>query len=61
MAHIEYLREAGSEGIELIMWLVMRGALDPKVHEVHRAHHVPTSNTSNGLIVLENLVAGNSL
>ena len=61
MAHIEYLREAGSEGIELIMWLVMRGALDLEVREVHRAHHVPTSNTSNGLIVLENLAAGNSL
>ncbi len=54
VGHTEYLREAGSEGIELVMWLVMRGALDPEVREVHRAHHVPTSNTSNGLIVLEN-------
>lgn len=52
--HVEYLREAGSEGIELIMWLVMRGALDAEVDEVYRAHHVPTSNTSNGLLVLEN-------
>lgn len=54
IGHTDYLREAGSEGIELIMWLVMRGALDEKVREVHRAHHIPTSNTSNGLIVLEN-------
>jgi protocatechuate 4,5-dioxygenase beta chain len=23
--HIEYLRDAGSEGIELVMWLIMRG------------------------------------
>ena len=52
--HTEYLREAGSEGIELIMWLIMRGALDTGVREVYRAHHVPTSNTSNGLIILEN-------
>lgn len=52
--HIEYLREAGSEGIELVMWLVMRGALDAAVREVHRATHVPTSNTHNGLLVLEN-------
>lgn len=52
--HTEYLREAGSEGIELVMWLVMRGALDDDVREVYRSHHVPTSNTSNGLIVLEN-------
>ena len=27
MPHIDYLREAGSEGIELVMWLIMRGAL----------------------------------
>jgi hypothetical protein len=54
VGHTEYLREAGSEGIELVMWMVMRGALDQQVNEVYRAHHVPTSNTSNGLIVLEN-------
>jgi hypothetical protein len=51
--HVEYLREAGSEGIELVMWLVMRGALPAQVREVHRATHVPTSNTHNGLLVLE--------
>jgi hypothetical protein len=51
--HVEYLREAGSEGIELVMWLVMRGALPAAVREVHRATHVPTSNTHNGLLVLE--------
>lgn len=54
VAHTEYLREAGSEGIELVMWLVMRGALTQQVEEVHRSYHVPTSNTGNGLIVLEN-------
>ena len=27
MPHIEYLREAGSEGIELVMWLIARGAM----------------------------------
>ena len=56
--HVEYLREAGSEGIELVMWLVMRGALDTEVREVYRATHVPTSNTHNGLIVLENSGSG---
>jgi protocatechuate 4,5-dioxygenase beta chain len=53
ISHIEYLREAGSEGIELVMWLVMRGALGADVREVYRATHVPTSNTHNGLLVLE--------
>jgi hypothetical protein len=52
--HVEYLREAGSEGIEMVMWLVMRGALEAKVREVYRATHVPTSNTHNGLLILEN-------
>ena len=52
--HVEYLREAGSEGIELVMWLIMRGAMNPTVTEVYRATHVPTSNTHNGLLVLEN-------
>ena len=51
--HIEYLREAGSEGIELVMWLVMRGALGPAVRELHRFYHVPASNTAVGHIVLQ--------
>jgi protocatechuate 4,5-dioxygenase, beta chain len=51
--HIEYLREAGSEGIELVMWLIMRGALGPEVKELHRHYHVPASNTAVGHIVLE--------
>lgn len=52
--HTEYILQAGSEGIELIMWLVMRGALDANVREVYRVNHVPTSNTSNGILILEN-------
>jgi protocatechuate 4,5-dioxygenase, beta chain len=54
MPHIEYVREAGSEGIELVMWLIMRGALDDQVREVHRFYHVPASNTAVGHIILEN-------
>ena len=53
--HIEYLRETGSEGIELVMWLIMRGALGPNVRELHRHYHVPASNTALGHIVLEKL------
>ena len=52
--HLEYLREAGSEGIELVMWLIMRGALDDEVNEVYRFYHVPASNTALGHIILEN-------
>ncbi len=67
MPHIDYVRDAGSEGIELVMWLIARGAMadlnpqatpgaaggaKPKV--IHRFHHVPASNTSVGHLVLEN-------
>jgi protocatechuate 4,5-dioxygenase, beta chain len=55
VSHIEYVREAGSEGIELVMWLIARGAMSdapPKV--VHRFYHVPASNTAVGHLILEN-------
>ncbi|MGC1270974.1 MAG: class III extradiol dioxygenase subunit beta [Croceibacterium sp.] len=52
ITRLEYLRESGSEGIELIMWLIMRGALGGKVEELHRFYHVPASNTAVGHIVL---------
>jgi protocatechuate 4,5-dioxygenase, beta chain len=53
-----YLREAGSEGIELVMWLIMRGALDGPVREVRRFYHVPASNTALGHLVLEPATGG---
>jgi len=52
--HVDYVREAGSEGIELVMWLIMRGALDAAAREVYRFYHVPASNTAVGHIILEN-------
>ena len=53
ISHTELLRDAGSEGIELVMWLIMRGALGRNVREVHRHYHVPASNTAAGLIIFE--------
>lgn len=50
--HLEYMIEAGSEGVELIMWLIMRGAMGDKVNEVYRFNHVPASNTSVGHLIL---------
>lgn len=56
--HLEYVREAGSEAIELVMWLIARGAMGdvaggapPRV--VHRFYHVPASNTAVGHLILE--------
>jgi protocatechuate 4,5-dioxygenase, beta chain len=59
MPHIDYVREAGSEGIELVMWLIARGAMDdvnggkPATLR-HRFYHVPASNTAVGHVILEN-------
>jgi hypothetical protein len=53
-SHVEYIREAGTEGIELIMWQIMRGALDDRVVEKFRKYHVASSNTAFGVICLEN-------
>jgi protocatechuate 4,5-dioxygenase beta chain len=52
--HIDYVREAGSEGIELVMWLIMRGAIDERAKEIYRFYHVPASNTAVGHMILEN-------
>ena len=52
--HVEYMRETGAEGIEMVMWLIMRGALNDSVKEVCRFYHVPGSNTAVGNIVIEN-------
>jgi protocatechuate 4,5-dioxygenase beta chain len=57
--HIDYVREAGSEGIELVMWLIARGAMadvaggKPPVVK-HRFYHVPASNTAVGHLIMEN-------
>ena len=50
----ELIEKAGTEGVETIMWLVMRGALHPNVNVIHRHYHVPISNTAAGVLVLEN-------
>jgi protocatechuate 4,5-dioxygenase, beta chain len=55
ISHLDYMREAGAEGIEMVMWLIMRGALDDKVKEVYRFYTVPASNTAVGHIILENI------
>lgn len=62
--HIDYVREAGSEGIELVMWLIARGAMPDVAIESgaacarpvcvkHRFYHVPASNTAVGHLILQ--------
>jgi len=44
----------GTQGIELLMWLVARATMSGKVRERHRNYHIPISNTAAGLLLLEN-------
>ena len=57
--HLEYVEEAGSEGIELVMWLIARGAMSDidgsgEIEVDHRFYHVPASNTAVGHLILSN-------
>ena len=49
----ELVELAGSQGVELMMWLAMRGALGEAVTSVTSNYHVPISNTAAGLLVME--------
>jgi protocatechuate 4,5-dioxygenase beta chain len=52
LRHQDYLERGGTDGIEEIMWLCMRGALAPRVRRIHRNYYHATL-TGYGQIVLE--------
>jgi gallate dioxygenase len=52
MTHAEYAELGGLEGAEVIMWLIMRGALSPQVTCVHRGAHLP-SMTNIATVIYE--------
>lgn len=52
----ELVEKTGTQGVELLMWLAMRGALStaaPGVRRVHGNYHIPISNTATALLALE--------
>ena len=51
-SNFDLVEQAGSQGVELNMWLAMRGALQGKLIELHRSYHLPISNTGAGLQLL---------
>jgi len=51
---LDLVRLAGAQGVELMNWLVARGALTGSVGKLHANYHIPISNTATGLLVLEN-------
>lgn len=49
----QLVEQAGTQGVELLMWLTTRGALGEKVRALHRNYHIPISNTASGLMLLQ--------
>jgi protocatechuate 4,5-dioxygenase beta chain len=50
----ELVEKAGTQGIELLMWLATRAALPGQVTQLHTNYHIPISNTAAGLMLMEN-------
>ena len=53
MTQADYARLGGMEGAEIIMWLVMRGALSANIKCLHRSYYLP-SMTGIATAVYEN-------
>jgi protocatechuate 4,5-dioxygenase, beta chain len=53
-SNVQLVELAGSQGVEILMWLAARGALTGRVSSVHSNYHIPISNTASGLMVMEN-------
>lgn len=52
LTHQELMERFGAEGIELIMWLTMRGAISDQAKRLHRHYYAPMT-TGMGLITFE--------
>ena len=49
----ELVETAGTQGVELLNWLAMRGALTGRISKIHSNYHIPISNTAAGMLLLE--------
>lgn len=54
----ELIEHAGTQGVELVMWIAARGALLHGARKLHSNYHIPISNTAAGLLLLENPAFG---
>ncbi len=54
----QLVEQAGSQGVELLTWIAMRGALTGRVSKLHGNYHIPISNTAGATLVLANEAAG---
>ncbi len=49
----DLIEQTGTQGVELLNWLVARGTMAGAVRNVHSNYHIPISNTASGLMALE--------
>ncbi|MGC1352878.1 MAG: hypothetical protein WA858_24360 [Xanthobacteraceae bacterium] len=50
----DWVEQSGSQGVEFLNWMAMRGALTGRVGELSRNYHIPISNTAAATVVYEN-------
>jgi protocatechuate 4,5-dioxygenase, beta chain len=50
----DWVEQSGSQGVEFLNWMAMRGALTGRVSELSRNYHIPISNTAAATVVYEN-------
>jgi protocatechuate 4,5-dioxygenase, beta chain len=51
----ELVEQSGSQGVEFLNWMAMRGAMTGRVSELSRNYHIPISNTAAATVVYENV------
>jgi len=52
-SNLELVELAGTQGIEILMWIAARATLSSSVAQVYRNYHIPISNTASGVLVME--------
>lgn len=54
LTNLQLIERAGTQGVELLMWIAARAALGESARTIHSNYHIPISNTAAGLLLLEN-------
>jgi|SRR5215831_8488053 len=60
MTHAEYVKQGGAEGVEVIMWLAMRGALSNRIRKLHQNYYLPMTTAMTVVLFEEPDAAGRS-
>ncbi len=56
ISRYELVEQAGAQGTEFLMWMMMRGTLGDEVNALHTNYHIPISNTAACSMLMEPVV-----